>query len=118
MQQTSRRRRRVRRAFFAADTIIGIGVVAVLLATLSAAMLRQQRASDRLAESRQAVRLAEQTLTALQTSQPRPAPPANVTVTVTPLDAPTAAPGCIWVRVTVARGARTQTLAGMAPKTN
>ena len=116
MQRSFRRRRSRHRAFFAADTIIGIAVVAVLLATLSASMLRQQRAMDRLAESRQRVRLAEQTLTALQTSTSLPKPPENVTVTVTPLDSPAAGAGCTWVRVSVTRGARTQVLVGLAPQ--
>ena len=48
------------------DMITGLIILLVLIATFSAALLRQQRGQQKLADTRAAVRVAEQTATALQ----------------------------------------------------
>lgn len=111
-------RKRIRRGWLAADTMIGLAIVLALLTTLGAALAKQQRASDRLAETRASVRLAEQTLIAMQTSQEAPVAPPDVTITVTALHASGGAPTLKWVRVTVARSNRVQSLVGLVPAKN
>ena len=113
----SPRQRGMRRGWFAADTMIGLFVVLVLIATLGTAVARQQRASTRLAEARASLRLAEQVLTALQTGDAPPAVPAGTTMTITPLDTP-AGEKLRWVRVDVVRGGRSQMLVGVVPVKN
>ena len=109
-----RRRSRQRGGWFMIDTITALIIVAILLATLAAATARHRRTSDRLAQSRDAVRLAEQTLTALQTGQPAPAAPAGVIIRVRKLDTPTNSPAVVWAEVTVMRGSQSNELIGMA----
>jgi hypothetical protein len=114
---TSRRGRRLRAGWFTADTMIGLAVVLALMLLLGAALTRHERASQRLAESRESMRLAEQVLTAMQSHEAPPTPPAGVKCEITPLD--TDAGGKFrWARVSVTRGQRVQTLAGVVPKTS
>lgn len=109
-------RARCRRGWFATETLVGLAIVLLLIVVLANAVQRQQRASDRLSDSREMMRLAEQTITALQTSHPPPAASAGTNVAVTPLDEPSGAEKLRWVRVTVSRGGRSVTLVGMARK--
>lgn len=55
-----------RRGFFVTDALIGLFLIVALAAALAAATSRQIRASRSLADEREAIRRAEQTLTLLQ----------------------------------------------------
>ena len=109
-------RARCRRGWFATETLVGLAIVLLLIVVLANAVQRQQRASDRLSDSREMMRLAEQTITALQTFELPPTAAVGTNVTVTPLDVPAESEKLRWVRVTVSRGGRSVTLVGMARK--
>jgi len=122
MQYLTRRRRRrqPRNGYIATDAIIALAIVLMLLAVLSVAASRQRRGSERLADSRAAIRVAEETITALQTGATPPAAPQGMTVQVraTPpaqpaqlaLEAPS---GSKWVDVLVSYNGRSSTLSGL-----
>ena len=65
--------------------IVGLAILGLLAAVLTSAIVRQNRGKQRLAESRDATRLAEHTLTALQAGQPPPAPPEGAVINISPL---------------------------------
>jgi type II secretory pathway pseudopilin PulG len=120
MQYLPRRRRRRRQdryGYIATDAIIALAIVLMLLAVLTIAASRQRRGSDRLADSRAAIRLAEETITALQTGATPPTAPGGMTVQIraTPpaqpaLEAPS---GSTWVDVLVSYNGRSSTLSGL-----
>jgi type II secretory pathway pseudopilin PulG len=93
--------RKARRGFLLMDTLIALFVVGATVAMLAAAVAIHHRGAIRLADKRQAMRVAEQVLIELRTGGEPDATVAHIT----PLD--DAAPiGCRWVRVQVpyARG--------------
>ena len=112
----TQRTHRDRRGFMLMDVIVGLIVVAVLTVTLGVAVTKQRRASDRLGDSRESARLAEQTLTALQTAVPPPAAPEGATVSVRRDEATKAPDGCMWAVVTVTQNGRSVDLCGIVRK--
>jgi type II secretory pathway pseudopilin PulG len=107
---------RRRRGWVFIDAITALAIVLIMLAVLATAVSRQRRGAERLAETRAAVRMAEDTLTALQSSVPPPAAPQGVTVTVHPTEVQPALPapaGSEWVEVTIAMNGRSTTLSGI-----
>jgi type II secretory pathway pseudopilin PulG len=122
MQYLPRRRRRqqLRNGYIATDAIIALAIVLMLLAVLSIAASRQRRGSERLADSRAAIRVAEETISALQTGATPPAAPKGMTVQVRAtspaqpaqpaLEAPS---GSTWVEVLVSYNGRSSTLSGL-----
>ena len=99
------------------DAVMALAIVLILLMVLTVSVDRQRRGSGRLADSRAAIRLAEETLTALQTGATPPAAPQgmNVTVRPTPPQPGVQAPaGSAWVDVRVTYGnGRSSTLSGL-----
>ena len=100
-----------------ADAVMALAIVLVLLGVLSVAVARQRRGSEHLADSRAALRLAEETITAMQTGAAIPATPEGMKVAVhttpTPpgLEIPS---GSTWVDVQVAYGnGRLSSLSGL-----
>ena len=95
---------------------MALAIVLILLGVLTAAMTRQHRGADRLAQSRAAVRLAEDTLTAMQSGTERPAAPDGMTITVRPTEvqpALAAPAGNAWIDVTVSYNGRSTALSGI-----
>ena len=93
--------------------MIGLAVVVVLTAALAISVTRSQHAAQRLADARAAARLAEATITALQTGGSPPAAPNGATVKVRRLDASTdLPPGSAWANVTVNFNGRIAELTG------
>lgn len=105
---------RKRGGWFLIDALVAIGVIALLTTALATSMTKQRRAEDRLAASRESVRLAEQALVALQAKQSAPQPPEGTSLQVLPSDA-SAPAGWRWVTVRVTRDGRTITVTGLAP---
>ena len=101
------------RGFMGADVLIGLAVVITLMATLAVAVTRQTRAAKQLAESRAAVRLAEATITALQSGQPAPTVPVGAKLTVRRVEDVEAPPGAAWANVSVTFSGRTRELTGL-----
>jgi len=97
------------------DVITGLIVLLVLLATFSVALIRQQRGEQRLADTRAAVRLAEQTATALQLGQSPPTPVEGAAIEIVPLQSAEGMPGRSWVRIRVTNNGRSATLVALAP---
>ncbi|MEA2711864.1 MAG: hypothetical protein QOF78_4465 [Phycisphaerales bacterium] len=111
-------RRRIHRSgYLMADALIALAIVLILAGVLATAVARQRRGSERLAESRAAVRLAEETLTAMQSGGQPPKMPEGMNVKIRPLDPPAALEvpsGCAWVEVQVTLGAgRSSSLSGL-----
>ena len=92
-------------------------ILIVLAAALTMAIGRQNRASQRLAESREATRLAERTLTTLQAGQPPPAPLEGAIIEIAPLHAASEVPGCTWVRIRVTNNGHAAGLVGLVRST-
>jgi type II secretory pathway pseudopilin PulG len=88
-------------------------IVAALATLLAVATRRHERAARTLADAREATRLAEATLTALQTGAPRPAPPSGAAVRITTDPTPVSIPGCRWTTVSVTLNGRTSQLTGI-----
>ncbi len=107
-----------RGGYVLADAVMALAIVLILLTVLTVAVSRQRRGSERLADSRAAIRLAEATITALQTGAAPPAAPEGMAVQVRPTSAQPGAAvpsGCAWVdvQVTYGNGRRTSSLAGL-----
>lgn len=106
-----------RTGYIMADAMMALAIVLILLTVLTVAVSRQRRGSERLADSRAAIRLAEETITALQTGAALPSAPQGMTLQVRPtqaqhgLEGPT---GCTWVDVLVTYGnGRSSSLSGL-----
>ena len=99
------------------DAVMALAIVLILLSVLSVAVSRQHRGSQRLADSRAAIRLAEDTITAMQHGTPPPATPDEMKVSVraTATQPGVVVPkGCAWVDVEVTYGiGRTTRLSGL-----
>src|SRR5688500_9414702 len=103
-----------RHGWFATEAVLGLAVVMILTAALALSVTRSQRAAQRLADSRAAARLAEATITALQSGNPAPATPAGATVQVRRLDpAADLPPGTTWANVNVSFNGRIVELTGV-----
>jgi hypothetical protein len=98
------------------DMITGLIVLLVLIATFSAALLRQQRGQQKLSDTRAAIRLAEQTASALQLGEAPPAPPEGESIEIVPVSSQEAKPpaGHAWVRIRVTNNGRSATLVALA----
>jgi hypothetical protein len=107
------RRHRFRRGFFSADVIGAIILVSITAVLLAAAVHHTQRGSARLADSRAAVNLAEQTLIALQAGLTVPKAPEGAKVQIEMSDAPGAADGLAWATVTAQVNGRSASLTGL-----
>ena len=103
------------RAFFLIDALVAMAIILLLTLVLTVAVTRQQRTTAKLADTRDAVRLAEETLTALQAGDPAPAPPEGSVVEIRPVGAVKDAAGLAWVSVHVTHRGRSTTLVGAAP---
>jgi len=103
-----------RRGFFLIDAIVAMGIILLLTLVLTVAVTRQQRTTAKLADTRDAVRLAEQTLTAIQAGEPAPAPPEGSVIDILPAGPVKEAAGLAWVSVHVTHRGRSATLVGVA----
>ena len=110
----SRARRCHRRGFFSTDALVGLLIVAALAAALAVGAGRARRAALRLADTREAMHLAERALVALQFDKavPADAPDARIVVQTLPDPAPA---GQRWVEVSATVRDRSSSLIGLAP---
>jgi len=99
------------------DAIMALAIVMILLGVLTVSVNRQRRGSERLADSRAAIRLAEATITALQTGTKPPAAPDGMAVSVRAAQTQpemSVPDGTAWVDVSVTYGSgRSSSLAGL-----
>ena len=104
-------KQKTRRGFFSIEVIGAMGLVVTLALILAVAVGRQRKGSDRLAESRAAVNLAERSLTALQTGEDLPQQE-GASVKVEPIATP-APKGLAWASVTASINGRSASLTGL-----
>ena len=98
----------------AMEAVIGLMIVAMLAGLFAVALTQHRKAAQRLTDTRYATRLAEQTLTAMQTGQPLPQPPDGVKLECARLPEPGDLPaGCAWAGVRVISGDRSVQLVGI-----
>jgi hypothetical protein len=106
---------RPRRGFLFADAMVGLAIVAMLATLLAVAVNRQQRARERLADSRAAERLAEYVLLSLQHGQPIPPAPADTTIDIHPATGGIAPAGFAWKIVQTHVHSQAAELIGLTP---
>jgi crotonobetainyl-CoA:carnitine CoA-transferase CaiB-like acyl-CoA transferase len=107
---------RRRRGYFVADVVTGLAMVSILATALLMAMNRQSRAEQKLADSRTAVRLAEQALAELQAGAQPPGRDADTRITIRRIDGAAEAADQVWVEVSVIYRDRPAKLVGLAPR--
>jgi type II secretory pathway pseudopilin PulG len=96
-----------------ADVLIAMAIIVILATVLATAVTRQQRASNHLADSRAAARLAEQTLTALQRGDAAPPAPEAAKIEVRAVDAPAPSTTSRWVQVRATLRGRSSDVIGI-----
>lgn len=106
MRANRTERSRVRRGIFLTEAIIAMSVILILTAVVATSATQHRKGSDRLANTRAATRLAEQTLTALQAGQPAPTPGEGSAIEIVPLEGN-------WVRVRTVVNGRQSELIGL-----
>jgi type II secretory pathway pseudopilin PulG len=105
----------MRRAFMFIDVLFGIIILGVLMLVLTVGMARQQRATQSLAEKRQAIRLAEMALGNLQLGHAAPAPADGATVSIRNAAGGATLPGRRWIEVEAIVGKQHSFLTGWVP---
>jgi hypothetical protein len=130
----TRKTRKSRGGWILLDLITALIILLAVMATLTAALARQQRNERKLADTRAAMRLAEETATALQWGQVPPAPPEGESVEIVPLQpqsqpasqptpatpekpatSATTPAGHTWVNIRVTHNGRAATLVALTP---
>jgi hypothetical protein len=96
------------------DVVLGLALLATIGMLLSATAGRYGMATQRMSDSRAALRAAEHVLTELQRGQAPPANDARIRWDVRRLESP-APDGHVWVEVHVVHRERPATLTGMVP---
>src|SRR3954471_20421471 len=111
---TRRRAIHLRSGFFLTDLVVGIGILVILTLVLTTAAAQYRRGSQKLADSRQAVRLAEQVMLSLQSDQKPPAAADGDNIDIVPLPETRGLPqGCVWIRVQTRHSGHTAELIGV-----
>jgi len=105
-----------RRGFMLMDVIGGLILVATLATVLAIAMNRQNRAQQKLADSRAAVRIAERVLADLQTSGKTAADDDDTRITIHRAEGAADARGLAWAEVRVAFRDQQASLVGLVPR--
>ena len=103
-----------RRGFILIDTVVGMALVAGMIVLLGVQLQQHRHVTERLAQRRAALNLAERVLTDLQAGQPAPTPERGMTVKVAKVPGAMAATDAgQWVEVRVTGPAGAQSLIGL-----
>lgn len=102
--------------FFILEMIVGLGLLAVAAFVLVLATSRLHLASSAMADSRQATRAAEATLSQLQAGLASEPPAADTQVRITPVNPALEGENWQWVDVTATVRGQTRTLTGRVPR--
>ena len=106
---------RKHRGFFIAEVVAGLALLALLMTMLAVALGQRQKAMNRLADSRAALRLAEAALSAMQNKTPLTGAGSGSSLSVMKLSAPCEAQGFVWAQVNTTFNGRSATLVGIVP---
>ena len=109
------RKRQGKRGFLAADVLAALALLIIAGAALMVAITRQRTGATRLAETREAGRLAEAALVDLQSGQALPKDTADTKLVIRPCQSGGAVGGHHWVEVEAAVRGQTRVLIGLAP---
>jgi hypothetical protein len=107
-----KRRTGDRSGFLVADILLGLVLLGVATTFVAVAARQSAAATQRLAQTRAAARLAEEVITSLQAGEPVPSEDGGQ-VEVERLASPVAFEGFAWARVTVRRDGREVRLVGL-----
>src|SRR2546423_1357088 len=105
-----------RRGLFAMDAMVGLALVVMLSMLLAVAATRRDRAQRKLADSRAAVRMAEQVLISLQSGQAGPTASPTDAISILPVQSGVLNGELRWVEVRVTHNGQTASLIGAVPK--
>lgn len=105
-----------RRGFFIFEMIVGLGLLALAAFVLVFSTSRIHVASSTLADSREATRAAEATLSQLQAGLTSPPHPADIQVRITPAGPASSGDSWQWVDVSATVRGQTRTLTGLVPR--
>jgi type II secretory pathway pseudopilin PulG len=108
-------RRAESRGFVFVDVAMGLALLGVIAIALVSTVGRQQRAAQKLSDTRAAARLAEDALNSLRAAQPLSSEDGS-TVGLARLPDP-APPGFAWVRATARVGTSQAQMVGLVPAT-
>ena len=103
------------RGFFSAEAIVALALLAFIMILLAVALGRQQKVLNRVADSRAALRIAEATLTAMQTHRIAPTAAPASAVRIIKLDTPCECSGYAWAKVQATVNGRSASLVGVVP---
>jgi len=107
-----------RRGFMVMDVVGGLILVSILAGVLAVAMNQQNRAEQKLADSRAAVRIAERTLAELHLSANTPNADDETRIAVRPVQEAKGIGDLVWVEVQVAYRGEHAELVGLIPRKN
>ena len=113
----NRHRTNRRRGIIAADVLAAFALLIITGAALMIAVTRQRLTATRLADTREAARLAESALANLQSGVPLPPDVSETKITVRPADGGGAVTGQHWVEVEATVRGQTRILVGVVPST-
>ena len=110
-------------AFVSLEAVAGLALLIMFGGVLFVAIVGQNRAATHLAESRAAIRQAEEALLDLQTGgdgsgltvHGSTSPGQSPSIRITPLPSAESPPGWTWVKVDVQRERRGRSLVGLVP---
>ena len=112
-----RDRRKNRRGFMTADVLAAFALLIITGAALMTAVTRQRLAVMRLADTREAARLAEAALSDLQSGARLPTDTPESKVVIRPADGGAAITGQHWVEVEATVRGQTRIICGLVPDT-
>ena len=106
-----------RRGFLVTDALTALILITSLAAALAMATAQQNRAARRLADEREAIRLAERALDDLQAgAAPATRPSADAQISIRSLDDAAAPKDYQWVIVSASVRGRGAEMAGLVPR--
>lgn len=103
------------RAFFAADVLAALALLIIAGAALMVAITRQRTGATRLADTREAGRLAEAALVDLQSAQALPVDTADSRLVIRPCQSGGTVVGHHWVEVEAVVRGQARVLIGLVP---
>jgi hypothetical protein len=102
-------------AFMIADVMMALGVLGVTAVIFISATNRTDRASDRLANTRYAGRVAGEVLSDLQANLPPPKEDTDTKISIEPTEGGSTVPGHHWVQVVITHHGQSAGLVGLIP---